>query len=74
MARTHDFRVWPVATNFSLGPDVSFGGETEVGRAAEPAASLENDPSATSGGFRSPFQGASFSRYDGSILECRGWQ
>jgi len=27
---------WPVATNFSLGPDVSFRGEAEVGRAAEP--------------------------------------
>ena len=35
---------WPVATNFSLGPDVSFRGEAEVGRAAEPSASVENDP------------------------------
>jgi hypothetical protein len=33
----------PIATNFSLGPDVSFRGETEVGRAAESAASVEND-------------------------------
>jgi hypothetical protein len=32
------------ATNFSLGPDVSFWGEAEVGRAAEFAASVENDP------------------------------
>jgi hypothetical protein len=42
-----DFRVWPVATNFSLGPDVIFRGEAEVGRAAEPAASVENDPTET---------------------------
>ena len=35
---------WPIATNLSLGPDVSFRGEAEVGRAAEPAASVENDP------------------------------
>jgi hypothetical protein len=39
-----DFRSWPVATNFSLGPDVGFRGEAEVGQAAEPAASVENDP------------------------------
>ena len=25
------FRFWPIATNFSLGPDVSFRGEAEVG-------------------------------------------
>jgi hypothetical protein len=31
----------PEATNFSLGTDVSFRGEAEVGRAAEPAASVE---------------------------------
>ena len=36
--------LWPVATNFSLGPDVGFRGEAEVGRAAEPAASVETDP------------------------------
>jgi hypothetical protein len=30
--------------NFSLGPNVSFRGEAEVGRAAEPAASVESDP------------------------------
>jgi hypothetical protein len=36
---------WPLATNFSLGPHVSFRGEAEVGRAAEPAASVENGPS-----------------------------
>jgi hypothetical protein len=35
---------WPIATNFSFGPDVSFWGEAEVGRAAEFAASVENDP------------------------------
>ena len=32
------------ATNFLLGPDVSFRGEAEVGREAEPAASVETDP------------------------------
>ena len=32
----------PFATNFSLGPDVSFRSEAEVGRAAEFAASIEN--------------------------------
>jgi DNA-binding response OmpR family regulator len=32
-----------IPTNFSLGPDVSFRGEAEVGRAAEPSASVEND-------------------------------
>ena len=35
--------LWPIATNFLLGPDVSFRGEAEVGRAAESAASVEND-------------------------------
>jgi hypothetical protein len=39
---------WPIATNFSLGLDVSFRGEAEVGREAEPAASVENDPFETS--------------------------
>jgi hypothetical protein len=39
-----DFRSWPIATNFSLGSDVSFRGEAEVGRAAEPSAAVENDP------------------------------
>jgi hypothetical protein len=34
----------PSRPNFSLGPDVSFRGEAEVGRAAESAASVENDP------------------------------
>jgi hypothetical protein len=33
-----------IATNFSLGPDVSFRGEAEVGQAAESAALVENDP------------------------------
>ena len=41
-------RIWPIATNFSLGFDVSFRGEAEVGRAAEFAASVENDPFGTS--------------------------
>jgi len=36
--------VGPSRPNFSLGPDVSFRGEAEVGRAAESAASVENDP------------------------------
>jgi hypothetical protein len=36
-----------IATNFSLGP-VSFRGEAEVGRAAESATSVENDPERTS--------------------------
>jgi hypothetical protein len=40
----------PSATNFSLGPDVSFRGEAEVGQAAESAALVENDPTATSAG------------------------
>ena len=35
-----------IATDFSLTPDVSFWGEAEVGRAAEPSASVENDPGA----------------------------
>jgi hypothetical protein len=34
---------WPIATKFSLGLDVSFWGEAEVIRAAEPNASVEND-------------------------------
>jgi hypothetical protein len=33
----------PEATKFSLGLDVSFWGEAEVIRAAEPNASVEND-------------------------------
>ena len=36
-----------IATNFSLGPEVSFQGTAEVGRAVEPAASVENDPKRT---------------------------
>jgi hypothetical protein len=38
-----------IATDFSLTPDVSFWGEAEVGRAAEPCASVENDPERTPG-------------------------
>jgi hypothetical protein len=38
----------PFASNFSLGPDVSFRDETEVSRAAEFAVSVENDPFETS--------------------------
>jgi hypothetical protein len=37
-------RYWPFATNFSLGPDVRFRDEAEVGRAAEFTVSVENDP------------------------------
>jgi len=37
----------PSRPNFSLGTDVSFRGEAEVGRAAESAASVENDPNRT---------------------------
>ena len=33
---------WPIATNFSLAPDVSFWVEADLGRAAEFAASVEN--------------------------------
>jgi hypothetical protein len=40
-------RSWAIATNFSMGPDVSFRGEAEGGRAAESAASVENDPELT---------------------------
>jgi hypothetical protein len=40
-----DVALWPLATNFSVGPDVSFRREAEVGRPAEFAASVENDPS-----------------------------
>jgi hypothetical protein len=36
--------VHPIRDQFSLGPDGSFRGEAEVGRAAEFAASVENDP------------------------------
>ena len=51
-----DVCVWPIATNFSLGPDVSFRGEAEVGRAAEPSGSLESDPGCvkTLGGITAP--------------------
>ena len=34
--------VLAIATNFSLGPDVSFWGKAEVGRAAESVASVKN--------------------------------
>ena len=34
----------PFAINFSLGPDVSFRGKRGSGRAAEPAASVEDGP------------------------------
>ena len=40
--------LWPIATNFSLGPDVSFRGRSGSGRAAEFAASVDNDPTETS--------------------------
>ena len=35
-----------IATNFSSAPDVSFWGEADLGRAAEFAASVENDRAA----------------------------
>jgi hypothetical protein len=38
---------WPIATNFTLGLDVSFRGKAEVRRAAESAASVESDPHRT---------------------------
>jgi hypothetical protein len=40
----HESESGPFATNFTLGRDVSFWGEAEVGRTAEFAASVENDP------------------------------
>jgi hypothetical protein len=43
-AAVREVRKWPVATNFLRGRYVSFRGEAEVGRAAESAASVENDP------------------------------
>src|SRR5271157_3992657 len=49
-----DFVPWPIATNFTLGRDVSFRGEAEVGRTAEPAASVENDPFETLAGYSGP--------------------
>jgi hypothetical protein len=45
MAAQLRVRSWPLATNFSLGPEVSFRDEAEVDRAAELAVSVENDPS-----------------------------
>ena len=43
-----DVALWPIATNFSLAPNVSFWGGADLGRAAEFAASVEIDPTATS--------------------------
>jgi hypothetical protein len=45
-----DVAHWPFATNFSLGPDVSFRAEAEVRRAADFAASVENGPIANVSG------------------------
>ena len=57
MARTCcHVAVWPIATNFSLGPDVSFRDEAEVDRAVEFAVSVEHDPTATLDGGSSPSQ------------------
>ena len=39
-----DVALWPFATNFSLGPDVSFPDEAEVDRTTEFAISVETDP------------------------------
>ena len=52
MLRCTSLKVAPLRPNFSLGPDVSFRGEAEVGRAAESAASVESDPERTSACFR----------------------
>ena len=58
-----DVACWPVATDFSLGPDVSFRGKAEVGQAAEYAASVESDPK------------RSFSLWSGaSTRQRRSWQ
>jgi hypothetical protein len=43
-----DFRLWPLRPIFRKDLTSAFGGEAEVGLAAEPAASVENDPSRTS--------------------------
>jgi hypothetical protein len=39
-----DVALWPVASHFTLGPDVSFRGESEVSWVAEFAPSVENEP------------------------------
>ena len=46
---TRDVAFWPIATKFLLRPDVSFRRKAELGRAAERAASVENDPYRKSG-------------------------
>ena len=38
---------WPIATNFSLAPDVSFWGEAGMSRPARVAGSVETDPKPT---------------------------
>jgi hypothetical protein len=48
----HDVGDWPMAANFSLAPDVSFRGEAEVGRTAEHAGSVANDPKRTYAGIQ----------------------
>jgi hypothetical protein len=47
--RRRDVSDWPVASDFSLGPDVSLRGEAEAGRAADFAASVEKDAKETLG-------------------------
>ena len=47
-SRRGDVAFWPIATNFSLGPQVRFQGEADMNRPAELAGSVKNDPTATS--------------------------
>ena len=44
-----DVASWPLATKFTLGPDVSFRCEAEVSWETKSAGSVENDPTATLG-------------------------
>ena len=46
----HNVSYWPIATKSSSGLYVSFWDEAEAGRAAEFAASVEDDPERTSVG------------------------
>src|ERR1700722_19981664 len=51
-----DFVQWPIATNFSLGPDVSFRGEAEVGGRQSWLPRSRMTPTATLDGGSSPSQ------------------
>jgi hypothetical protein len=57
-----------IATNFSLGPDVSFRGEAEVGWAAEFAASVENDPERTCAGSQLALKRCQLIKIDGFVI------